>query len=59
MVKQIKRATTLNIREYIGLASDTDTFIAENTELASGSTYRELDGEQRVYQILNGIWYEL
>ena len=57
-VSRIGADVGLDINESIGLTADTTAYLEANTTLANGSTYRELDGAKRVYQILNGVWYE-
>lgn len=45
------------IKHYTGLTADTDAWKAAHTTEADGSTYRELDGEYRLYEIQSGNWY--
>lgn len=55
--KQIGITICGGIKEFTGLTADTVAWLAANTSYADGSTYRELDGEYRLYEIQSGIWY--
>jgi hypothetical protein len=52
----VRRITTA--MEFQGLTADTAAWLAANTDLPNGSSYAELDGEQRYYVIHDGVWYE-
>ena len=58
---EVLPVSTVKIKsvETLGLTAGTVAFLANNTDLENASIYRELDGAKRVYQILNGVWYEL
>jgi len=47
------------INDWIGVTAETTAWLASHTTLNDGSTYRELDGSKRIYQLYNGTWYEL
>jgi hypothetical protein len=58
-VKQIGVTVGGNIKQYTGLTADTAAWIAPgaNTNCGAGSTYRELDGQYRLYEFQSGTWY--
>lgn len=56
-VQQIGITVGGNIQRFIGLTADTTSWLAANTNFGNGSTYRELDGAYRLYELLNGAWY--
>ena len=43
---------------HTGLTADTVAWLAAHTSEPNGSSYRELDGAKRIYEIQDGTWYE-
>lgn len=59
-VKQISVTRGGNIKEYTGLTADTAAFLVDPEYIAksgNGSTYRELDGTFRLYELQSDVWY--
>lgn len=42
--------------EYVGLTVDTVVWLG-SAVLPDGSTYREIDGEKRMWEAQDGVWY--
>jgi len=43
--------------EYTGLTANTVAWLDSHRTLLNGCSYRELDGEYRVYEIKDGVWH--
>lgn len=56
-VKQINIAGKSSPKAYTGLTTDTEAWLAANKKEVDGSTYRELDGDYRLYEFQSGDWY--
>jgi hypothetical protein len=58
-VKQIGVTTGGNIKRFTCLAADTAAWLANpaNALYGDGSTLRELDGNQDLYELQSGNWY--
>jgi hypothetical protein len=58
-VKEYPLTSTIQPKKYKGLTADTVAWLAAHTTEPDGSSYRELDGAKRIYEIQDGVWYEL
>lgn len=45
--------------DYTGLTADTTAWLAAHVNEVNGTSYRELDGQKRIYEIQDGVWYQL
>ena len=60
-VKEVRNDGHLEVkpREFAGLAADTTAWQEANITLPEGSTYKELDGTKKAYQLHDGVWYDI